>query len=162
MSIPDKPPINIPKRKTLPTLGKQTVVVENLDKNYIKDEEGFVRNADTIRKEREDMGLGSMYYEMQPRSKPKIDDTFVGKMIGVLFMFDILDRDEPEKALRWCQGKVVRVLKNKKIPTVEVLWDPIEESNSGVHKTCVELRDRKWNPKKDSEGVWRLEVIIED
>ena len=102
MNIPDKPPINIPKRKKLPTLGKQTLVVENLDKNYIKDEEGFVRNADTIRKEREDMGLGSMYYEMQPRSKPKIDDTFVGKRIEVLFMFDILDRDEPEKALRWC------------------------------------------------------------
>ena len=53
LSIPDKPPINIPKRKKLPTLGKQTVVLENLDKNYIKDEEGFVRNTDTIRKERE-------------------------------------------------------------------------------------------------------------
>ena len=162
LSIPDKPPINIPKRKKLPTLGKQTVIAENLDNNYIKDEEGFVRNADTIRKEREDIGIGSMYSEMQPRNRPKIDTTFVGTRIEVLFMFDILDRDEPEKALRWCQGKVVKVLENKKIPTVEVLWDPIEESNSGVHKTCVELRDRKWNPKKDSEGAWRLEVMIED
>ena len=126
LSIPDKPPINIPKRKKLPTLGKQTVVLENLDKNYIKDEEGFVRNADTIRKEREDIGIGSMYSEMQPRNRPKIDTTFVGTRIEVLFMFDILDRDEPEKALRWCQGKVVKVLENKKIPTVEVLWDPIE------------------------------------
>ena len=53
LSIPAKPPINIPKRKKLPTLGKQIVVLENLDKNYIKDEEGFVRNTDTIRKERE-------------------------------------------------------------------------------------------------------------
>ena len=50
----------------------------------------------------------------------------------------------------------------KKIPTAEVLWDPIEESNSGVQKICVELRDRKWNPKKDSEGVWRLEEMVED
>ena len=50
----------------------------------------------------------------------------------------------------------------KKIPTAEVLWDPIEESNSGGQKICVELRDRKWNPKKDSEGAWRLEVMIED
>ena len=102
LSIPDKPPINIPKRKKLPTLGKQIVVLENLDKNYIKDEEGFVRNADTIRKEREDIGIGSMYSEMQPRNRPKIDNTFVGTRIEVLFMFDILDRDEPEKALRWC------------------------------------------------------------
>ena len=138
------------------------MIAENLDNNYIKDEEGFVRNADTIRKEREDIGIGSMYSEMQPRNRPKIDTTFVGTRIEVLFMFDILDRDEPEKALRWCQGKVVKVLENKKRPTVEVLWDPIEESNSGVHKTCVELRDRKWNPKKDSEGAWRLEVMIED
>ena len=106
--------------------------------------------------------MGSMYSEIQPRNRPKIDNTFVGTRIEVLFMFDILDRDEPEKALRWCQGKVVKVLENKKIPTVEVLWDPIEESNSGVHKTRVELRDRKWNPKKDSEGAWRLEVMIED
>ena len=56
----------------------------------------------------------------------------------------------------------MKVLRNKKIPTVEVLWDPIEESNSGVRKTCVELRDRKWNPKKDSEGAWRLEEMVED
>ena len=53
LSIPDKPPINILKQKKLPTMGKQTVVLENLDKNYINDEEGFVRNTDTIRKERE-------------------------------------------------------------------------------------------------------------
>ena len=43
-----------------------------------------------------------MYSEMQPQNRPKIDDTFVGKKIEVLLMFDILDRDEPEKALRWC------------------------------------------------------------
>ena len=51
----------------------------------------------------------------------------------------------------------MKVLRNKKIPTVEVLWDPIEESNSGVQKTCVELRDRKWNPKKTvkEHGDWR-------
>ena len=66
-------------------------------------------------------------------------------------MFDILDRDEPEKALRWCQKKVVKVTTNKKMPSVEVLWYPIEEPNSGVQKTSVELRDRKWNPKQDSE-----------
>ena len=75
MSIPDKPPINIPQRKKLPMLGKQTVAVKNLDKKYIKDQEGFVKNADTIRKERENMGVGSIYSEMQPRSKPKIDNT---------------------------------------------------------------------------------------
>ena len=153
LSIPDKPPINIPKQKKFPTLGKQTVVVENQDKNYIKDEEGIVRNADTLQKEREDIGIGSIYSEMEPPNRPKIDNTFVGTRIEVIFMFEILDRDEPEKALRWCQGKVVKVLENIKIPTVEVLWDPIEESNSGVRKTCVELRDRKWNPKKDSEGA---------
>ena len=67
-----------------------------------------------------------------------------------------------DKYVRWCQGKIVRVLENKKYPTVEVLWDPIEESNTGAHKTCVELRDRKWNPKTDTEGAWRLELIIED
>lgn len=43
-----------------------------------------------------------MYSEIQPRNRPKIDNTFVGTRIEVLFMFDILDRDEPEKALRWC------------------------------------------------------------
>ena len=108
------------------------------------------------------MEYGSMYSEMQPRVKPIIDDTFVGERIDVLFMFDILDRDEPEKALRWCQGKVICVLKNKKVPTIEVMWDPIEESILEVHQTCVELRDRKWNPKKDCEGAWRLDVSIQD
>ena len=95
-------------------MGKKTEAVESLDQNYIKDEEDFVRNADTLGKEREDIGMGSMYSEKQPQNRPKNDNIFVVTRIEALFMFDILDRDEPEKALTWCQGKVVKALMNKK------------------------------------------------
>ena len=53
-------------------------------------------------------------------------------------MFDILDRDEPEKALRWYKGKVVLMVKNKKVSTVEVIWNLIGSIHSETFFSDVE------------------------
>ena len=85
-------------------MGQQTTMVKTLDEGNIKDKEEFKEKANTIWKERESRGEGSMYSEMQPRVKPVIDQNFVGKEIDYLFLYDILDGDseQPDKALRWC------------------------------------------------------------
>ena len=76
----------------------------------------------------------------------------------VLYLFDILDGDGNGKkqSLRWCQGEVTKVFKDKKKPTIEILWDEIEESIDTVSRSNVVLHDRKWN--KNCEGAWRMDV----
>ena len=68
-----------PKRKSLPILGKLTTGVEKLDEKYIKDKGDFEKNANKVRKERERMGIGSMWSEVQSFVAPSVDQTFVGK-----------------------------------------------------------------------------------
>ena len=145
-------------------MGHQTTIVRKLDEGNIKNNEEFKEKAKNLWKERENKGEGSMYSEMQPRVKPVIDQNFVGKKIDYLFLYDILDGDgeQPDKALRWCQGEVTKVFKNKKKPTVEVVWEKVEESidRDKEEITIVELQDRKWN--KDCEGAWRMDISMEN
>ena len=164
LTIPNEPPIKTPMRKKLPILGSQIMMVKNLDENYIREKKKFKGKANNIRKEREKQGIGSIYSELQPKVRPEIDQDLIGRRIDVLFKFDILDRKEPEQALRWCQGEVTRIFKEKKKPTVEVLWDEVNESiekESRVRvKSSVELYTRKWN--KDCEGAWRMDISMEN
>ena len=164
LTIPNEPPIKTPMRKKLPILGSQIMMVKNLDDNYIREKKKFKGKANNIRKEREKQGIGSIYSELQPKVRPEIDQDLIGRRIDVLFKFDILDRKEPEQALRWCQGEVTRIFKEKKKPTVEVLWDEVNESiekESRVRvKSSVELYTRKWN--KDCEGAWRMDISMEN
>ena len=53
MKTPDRLPINTQKWIKLPIIGWQTVDMKNLDKNYVNDQEGYVINANYIRKEKE-------------------------------------------------------------------------------------------------------------
>ena len=61
LEIPEKPPIDIQNRKSLPSLGERTADVKALDLNYIKDTKKFKKDAQRLRREREDSGYGDMY-----------------------------------------------------------------------------------------------------
>ncbi len=71
-----------------------------------------------------------------------------------------------EKELRWCQGKVIKVLPEAKRPTVVVHWDPmpdVEGKENLSEETQQVLTPRKWN--KNVEGAWRMDInvgIVED
>ena len=160
MEIPKSPPINIPKRKNLPVLGEQTEDVKKLDTDFITDKKKFKKDARSEIKQREESGIGSIYSEMQSKVVPKIDDTFVGKKIDVLFLFEILDGGENETGLRWCQGEVTKVISKSKKPKVEVLWDAIPELNHEQHTSIQVLPKGKWN--KQVEGAWRMNIDIID
>ena len=56
LEIPEEPPIDIQKRKNLPSLGERTADVKALDLNYIKDTKKFKKDAQCLRREREDSG----------------------------------------------------------------------------------------------------------
>ena len=157
LKIPEEPPIDVQNRKNLPSLGERTADVKALDLNYIKDTKKFKKDAQRLRREREDSGYGDMYSVLQSVAVPKIDDSFIGKRIDVLFAFEILDSDANEQELRWCQGEVTKIITGTKKPTVEVRWDTIPELN---HAGIQILPERKWN--KYIEGAWRMNIDIID
>ena len=115
--IPSEPPINLPQRMDLPVLGTQTSNVASLDEKRNSKESEMKTKAQRMRLERESKGEGSMYSNMQPWSKPELDE-LVGKRIDVLCTVEL---DSNEKVLKWCQGEVVKVVGENK---VEVEWDP--------------------------------------
>ena len=160
LEMPEKPPIDIQNRKSLPSLGERTADVKVLDLNYIKDTKKFKKDAQRLRREREDSGYGDMYSVLQSVAVPKIDDSFIGKRVDVLFAFEILDSDANEQELRWCQGEVTKIITGTKKPTVEVRWDAIPELNIDIHTGIQILPERKWN--KHIEGAWRMNIDIID
>ena len=80
------------------------------------------------------------------------------KRIDVLYSFQL---DSGEKVLRWCQGKVIKILMEKTKPTVVVRWDPmpdVDGKENSIEETQQELPQRKWN--KDVEGAWRMDINV--
>ena len=111
--------------------------------NYTKDTKKFKKDAQRLRREREDSGYGDVYSVLQSAIVPTIDDSFIGKRGDVLFAFEILDSDANKKELRWCQGEVTKIITGTKKPTVEVRWDAIPELNIEIHTGIQILPERK-------------------
>ena len=123
-SIPDEPLPNVPQQISLPVLGTQTEDILELDRKYLANEDEFKEKARKLRNERELKGEGSMYSSMQPFVRPEISD-LMNERIDVLSEFKMLGKEERE--LRWCQGEVVHVYEEQRVPMVCVRWDPIPD-----------------------------------
>ena len=123
-SIPDEPSLNVPQRINLPVLGTPTEEVLELDRKYLATGDAFKKKARKLRNERELKGEGSIYSSMQPFVRPEISD-LMNERIDVLSEFKMLGKEGSE--LRWCQGEVVHVYKDQRVPMVRVRWDPIPD-----------------------------------
>jgi hypothetical protein len=157
LTPPKDPALIMPKRLELPTLGTATKQLMESEESAVIDEEKFRREATELRKQREARGEGSIFSVMQPLYCPELDE-LINKRIDVLYSFQL---DLGEKALRWCQGKVIKILTEKTKPTVVVRWDPmpdVEGKEILSDETQQELPQRKWN--KDVEGAWRLDINV--
>ena len=67
-----------------------------------------------------------------------------------------------KKVLRWCQGKVIKVLPENAKPTIVVLWDPMPDVKGKEDlsdETQQVIAPCKWN--KDVEGAWRMDNNVE-
>ena len=140
-------------------LGTQTAEVAALDAKYLAKEDQFRKDAEKARREREARGEGSMYSQLQPYHRPRIED-LLNKRIDVLYPFDVNVDGTVEKHRRWCQGDVIEVCENRTKPTVKVRWDAMPDvEGSEVTETEQILLPSKWN--KDCDGAWRMDVDIE-
>ena len=145
LTPPKDPALVMPKRCKLPTLGTATKQLMESEASAVIDDDQFRKEANKLRKQREERGEGSIVSVMQPLYCPELDE-LINKRIDVLYSFVL---GSGEKVLRWCQGKVIKVLPENAKPTVVVLWDQTQQV----------LAPRKWN--KDVEGAWRMDINVE-
>ncbi len=159
---PTDPALEMPKRAELPILGtaKQQLLESN-DTAKI-DEKEFRERAAELQKQREAKSEDGMFSVMQPFYCPELHE-LIDRRIDVIYPFQF---GSGEKALQWCQVKLIKILTEKTKPTVVVRWDPmpnVEEKENTIEETQQELPQRKWNT--DVEGAWRMDInfgFIED
>ena len=71
--IPDKPPVELPERKILPTLGTKMAILSRIKGKYASQSQNFEIAGQNLRVERELAGIGDQYSQMQPLSMPVVD-----------------------------------------------------------------------------------------
>ena len=156
LTVPDEPPLIAPQRVSLGVLGTQSSQVSALDEKYLSNESDIRQKAEQTRRERENRGEGSMHSQLQPFSRPDLND-LIDRRIDVLYEVEL---EDSTKDLRWCQGKVVSVIDDKHVQ-VDWDWDPapdIAGSEEGG-LSPARLLPSKWN-KDGVNGAWRLDVDI--
>ena len=72
-SIPSNLPVFIPVKKALPQLGTQAPDVIAMDSDYLETSDECEQQARRIILEREAVGVGDIYSNMQPTSASAID-----------------------------------------------------------------------------------------
>jgi hypothetical protein len=157
LTTPKDPALYMPKRPELPILGTASRQLIESNTTATIDEDEFRKQAEELRRQREARGEGSIFSIMQPLYCPELDE-LINKRIDVLYSFKL---ESGEKALRWCQGKVIKILTEKTKPTVVVRWDPMPDvlgKEDRSDETQQELPQRKWN--KDVEGAWRMDINV--
>ena len=83
-SIPSKPPIPLPEHKDLPILGTKTPDLVAIESNYLLKSDKFEKDAHTTRNNREAAEVGDRHADLQPMSRPNIDQHLLGKRLDVL------------------------------------------------------------------------------
>ena len=154
IAVPNEPPLIVPQRVALSVLGTQSSQVESLDAKYLSDEANIRLKGEQIRRQRENRGEGSMHSQLQPFSRPDLNE-LIDRRIDVLYVVELGDSTTD---LRWCQGKVISVINEK---TVEVDWDPAPDIAGSEEGGITEqvLLPSMWN-KDGKANAWRLDVDI--
>lgn len=147
---PNKPPLELPTRKPLPILGEQTPDAMAMDADQRGKEVKFVSNAENMRGQREKEGLGDLHGLNQRWGAPDMDATLVGAKTEVCCECHV---DGGGKLLAWCEGAVMNVANETKVP---MKWKANEERGENESFSRQELKKRKWNPSgKHTKGSWR-------
>lgn len=166
-TIPAKPPIPLPERKALPSLGVQAHDAAALDLLQLSKGTDFEAEARRVRAEREAAGIGDPRAEKQQQSRPLVDKALLGKRLEICCDYDL---DEGGSEPRWCAGEVVLVSDGSNIPipgkprakykagaAVMIHWD--EPQGESWKDSAVELLPSQWNPKGiQLAGGWRFDL----
>jgi hypothetical protein len=150
--VPKQAPIKLPTRPDDFTLGTKSADLIQLDNGALAREERIRLNAMLERDRREMHGFGDQLMEMQQTSWA-IDKIWAGSFqIDMCFAYG----DEDGEVLQWCQGTVLKILREEKtFVTVEIKWDKecLREGDREVSRD--KLMRSKWNSNEHEQGTWR-------
>ena len=145
-------PIKLPTQPDSFTLGTKSADLIQLDNGALAKEERIRLNAILERDRREMSGFGDQLMEMQQTSWA-INKIRKGSLkIDMCFAYG----DEDGEILQWCQGTVLRILREEKtFVTVEIKWDKecLREGDREVSRDT--LMRSKWNSNEHEQGTWR-------
>jgi hypothetical protein len=118
--VPIEAPIKLPTRPDSYTLGTKSADLLGLDDAVLAKEERIRLKAMLEQDRRENSGFGNQLMGMQQKSWA-IDKIHRGSFkIDMCYNYG----DDDGNVLQWCQGTVVKVLKEEKnYVTVEIKWD---------------------------------------
>ena len=153
--VPDQPPIKLPARPDGFTLGTKSADLIQLDDGALAREERIRLNAMLERDQREDSGFGDQLMEMQQTSWA-IDKIRIGSFkIDMCFSYG----DEDGEILQWCQGTVMRILKEERtFVIVQIKWDKKCLREGDNETTRDKLMKSKWNSNDHQQGTWREDL----
>ena len=151
--VPAEPPLNIPGCPKLASLGTKAQDITTNDNSCINAEEQLRNNAINEQERREADGFGDQLMEMQQTSMPKINNNLIGYLIEMLFEYN----DPDGSTLRWCQGKVLSVVRESN-NLVEIEWNDDCVNSNEPKITKHRLLKTKWNPQKQTSGAWRENI----
>jgi len=153
--VPDQPPIKLPTRPDGFTLGTKSADLIQLDDGALAREERIRLNAMLERDRREDSGFGDQLMEMQQTSWA-IDKIRLGSFkIDMCFSYG----DDDGEILEWCQGKVMKLLKEERtFAIVQIKWDKKCLREGDNETTRDKLMKSKWNSNEHQQGTWREDL----
>jgi hypothetical protein len=150
--VPNQAPIKLPAQPDSFMLGTKSADLIELDNGAMAREERIRLNAMLEQDQRENSGFSEQTMEMQQRTWA-VDKICMGSFkIDLCFSYG----DKDGEILQWCQGTVVRVLKEENnFIIVEIKWDKkcLREGDREI--TRGKLMRSKWNSNEHQQGMWR-------
>ena len=156
--VPSEPPVHLPTRTNNWTIGTKSADLIALDNSSLAQVQRVRLNAMLERNQLESNGYGDQLMEMQEFSWP------LEKLRNTLFKIDMCFEmvDGGELMLQWCQGTVVKLIKDKaenNFMVVEVKWKAEAVRSVKEEITKVKLKKKDWNPEEHGDGAWREDLI---
>ena len=164
LRVPEHPPMNLPTRPSLPTLGTKASDIVDMDLQSTQQNTQLRIDAYKERERLEEEGIGDQLSELQQFSWKIFEGSKLkSSPWGIDMLCEYVD-DECERTYVWCQGKVVELVRQTDTEAVvKIKWNEACLQPGDPKVTRHVLKKSKWNPqKKDAwktKGAWREDLL---
>ena len=161
-TVPDEPPINLPKCPDIYSIGTKSGSLVELDNTLLEKSQHVRLNAMKERDRLESVGFRDQLMEMQEVNWP-IDKILKGGFrLDMCFQYE---DDDGDQSLQWCRGVILSVLcdksntDSKKYLQVKVKWDDEFVGPNDLNPTKDMLQKKDYNPETHGNGSWREDLF---
>jgi hypothetical protein len=157
--IPDKPPLDLPKRPDNLALGTKSAGLIELDDSLLQQGQQIRIKAMKERDRLESNGFGDQLNELQETSWPVERILKLGFKIDMCFLYR---DDEGNEMLQWCQGVVERIVNDKSNDKnyiiASIKWNNEFVDEGGANPTKEMFKKKDYNPEKHYDRAWREDL----